>query len=443
MADQEALGASKSNFTFKRINVKSGCMKDRPFWTARIRQAWDEASIVWLSGVRRVGKTTLSRGLSDTLYLNCDLRSVAERLRDPERFYASVSAPVVVLDEVHQIEDPSRLLKVGADAFPRLKILATGSSTLAATAKFRDSLSGRKRSVHILPVLCEELAAFGVPDLRTRLFRGGLPEALLKERHSPDLYAEWLDSFYARDIQELFRVEKRHAFLLLVETVFRQSGGLMEVTSFAKHCGLSRPTVMNYIEILEMTHAVHILRPFHGGGRQEILAQPKCYGFDTGFVAHCRGWTDLRDDDCGLLWEHLVLDTLLASPERKVRFWRDKEKREIDFVLPRARGACDALECKWDAGAFDPKGLRAFRALHPAGRNFIVAPLTGEPYVRRLDGLEVTFTSLESLRGCLAPEKPLARARATSRTSQRSLARSTHGRRPGDPPRRGKTRRKR
>jgi hypothetical protein len=261
----------------------------------------------------------------------------------------------------------------------------------------------------------EELGEFGIPDLRRRLFRGGLPEALLGEAHSPDFYAEWLDSFYARDVQELFRVEKRHAFLLLVESLFRQSGGLMEVSSLAKHCGLSRPTVLNYLEILEVTHAIHVLRPFHGGGRQELLAQPKCYGFDTGFVAHTRGWGELRSEDCGRLWEHMVLDTLLSSPMWRIHFWRDKERREVDFVLPVGRGACDAIECKWDADAFDPEGLKRFRALHPRGRNLVVSPQAGEPYVRRVDGLEVTFTALEALRRCLVPPGPWARARATAR----------------------------
>lgn len=71
----------------------------------------------------------------------------------------------MVFDEVHQLPDPSRLLKIGADAFPHLRILATGSSTLAATTKFRDALTGRKRVVELVPVLHEELPAFGVGDL--------------------------------------------------------------------------------------------------------------------------------------------------------------------------------------------------------------------------------------------------------------------------------------
>lgn len=374
-------------------------MVERPFWLERVRQAWAKASVVWLTGVRRVGKTTLARSLPAARYVNCDLPSAAERLQDPEGFLASLRDPIVILDEVHQLPDPSRLLKIAADAFPGLKVLATGSSTLAATQKFRDSLTGRKREVLLLPVLAEELARFEVSDLRRRLFRGGLPQALLGEHHDPEFYAEWLDSFFARDVQELFRVEKRSGFLRLLELLLRQSGGLIEVTSLARATALSRPTVMNYLDVLQITHAVRVLRPFHGGGRQELLHQPKGYGFDTGFVAHARGWGELRTEDCGLLWEHLVLDTLLGSiPSAGVHFWRDKQGREVDFVVPRGRDGCDAIECKWRAAAFDPAALLTFRSLHPKGRNFVVAPDARESHDRRVAGLDVRVTTPSELR---------------------------------------------
>src|SRR5580700_9274336 len=182
-------------------------MIGRPFWTQRLVAAWTQAPIVWLTGARRTGKTVLARSLPDAAFLNCDLPSVAERLRDPESFYQSLKQRWVVFDEVHQLPDPSRLLKIGADGFPRLKILATGSSTLAATQKFRDSLTGRKRVVELAPVLHEELPAFGITDTRERLWRGGLPPALLAVTHEPEFYAEWRDSYFARDVQELFRLE--------------------------------------------------------------------------------------------------------------------------------------------------------------------------------------------------------------------------------------------
>ncbi|NDH54141.1 MAG: DUF4143 domain-containing protein [Betaproteobacteria bacterium] len=59
------------------------------------------------------------------------------------------------------------------------------------------------------------------------------------------------------------------------------------------------------------------VRPFSGGGRREIIAQPKLYAFDTGFVCHARGWDRLRLEDLGTLWEHMVLETLLPHPPEK------------------------------------------------------------------------------------------------------------------------------
>ena len=305
---------------------------------------------------------------------------------------------VVIFDEVHQLPDPSRLLKIGADAFPKLKILATGSSTLAATQKFRDSLAGRKRVVELVPVLHEELPAFGVADVRERLVRGGLPPALLAEEPSAEFYSEWQDSYFARDVQELFRLEKRAGFLRLLALVLRQSGGMLDMTKLAAESQVSRPTVVNWLEIFQVTHAAHLIRPYSAGGRREIVSQPKVFGFDTGMVCHARGWDHLRAADCGTLWEHLVLDTLIASGTPKIHFWRDKQQREVDFVIPRSRDTVDAIECKWTAEAFETRGLAAFRSDYPKGKNYLVSPLNGPAYERIVDGMKVSFVSPGELR---------------------------------------------
>jgi hypothetical protein len=184
-------------------------MIERPYWLSRIHAAWKKRPIVWLAGVRRVGKTTLARMLPDTVYLNCDLPSDARRLDDPEMFFRARSkTAVIVLDEVHRLPDPSQVLKIASDAYPGLRILATGSSTLAATRKFRDTLTGRKYILHLPPVLWSECEDnFGIVDLDHRLHHGGLPEFLLSSEKDESLFSEWMDSFYARDIQELFAVE--------------------------------------------------------------------------------------------------------------------------------------------------------------------------------------------------------------------------------------------
>jgi predicted AAA+ superfamily ATPase len=373
-------------------------MIERPVWNERVAAAWRRAPIVWLTGPRRVGKTVLAQSVPDAEFLNCDLPSVAERLRDPESFYRSTRKPVVIFDEVHQLPDPSRLLKIGADAFPKLRILATGSSTLAATQKFRDSLAGRKRVVELVPVLHEELPAFGVSGARERLLRGGLPPALLAEERDSEFYSEWRDSYFARDVQELFRLEKRAGFLRVLELLLRQSGGMLDVTKLAAESQISRPTVINWLEIYQVTHAMHLVRPFSAGGRREIIAQPKVFGFDTGLVCHARGWDHLRPEDCGALWEHLTLDTLIAAGLPKIFFWRDKEQREVDFVVPRGRESVDAIECKWNPDAFEMRGLAAFREQYPKGNNFVVSPLNGPAYEHELGGMKVSFVPPRELR---------------------------------------------
>lgn len=97
-------------------------MIKRSTWLDQVRRAWSRRSVVWLSGVRRVGKTTLARMLPDenVFHLNCDLPSSLRTLDDPELFLeGQTPGTVVVLDEVHRLADPSRLLKIAADEYPQ------------------------------------------------------------------------------------------------------------------------------------------------------------------------------------------------------------------------------------------------------------------------------------------------------------------------------------
>lgn len=367
-------------------------MHERPFWIRRIEQAWERRRIAWLSGARRAGKTTLARMLPDAVYLNCDLPSVVRQLQDPEPLYESLpSKTILVLDEVHRLDDPSQVLKIAADAHPHLRILATGSSTLAATRKFRDALTGRKLEIYLAPVLWSECqAAFGGGGLDRRLLHGGLPEPLLAPDKDPAFFAEWLDSYYARDIQELFAIRDRAGFLRLLGLLLRQSGGLVEYTNLARLSELSRPTVKAHLEAMRVAHAVFLVPPFHGGGRREIVRRPRVYAFDTGFVTFAAGWDTIREEDRGPLWEHLVLDELRAcGQERDLFFWRDKSGRAVDFVIRRMRRQIDAVECKVDPDRFDAESLLVFREHYPEGRNFVVSPHVKNPYTIRRRGLTI------------------------------------------------------
>ena len=223
--------------------------------------------------------------------------------------------------------------------------------------------------------------------MATRLFHGGLPENLMVERFPEKDFVEWMDAFWAKDIQELFRLEKRSAFMRLLELLLTQSGQLCELKSFSSACGASRQTLSNYLGVLEATGAVHILRPFFKNPQKEIVSMPKVYGFDTGFVCHARGWRDIRHEDYGGLWEHLVLDELRVHFEpEQLFYWRDKRKREIDFVLARRGYPPLAIECKWKIKSGRTTHFSAFQSLYPDARRILVTSDGREPYLNKSQG---------------------------------------------------------
>lgn len=373
-------------------------MRLRPFWTEKIERAWRRRTVVWLPGVRRVGKTTLCRSLPEIEYFDCELPRMRRLFDDPEAFLASVRGKRIVLDEIHRLANPSELLKIAADHYRDVQVLATGSSVLGASARFRDTLAGRKLEVWLTPMALADQAAFGSRSLGHRLLRGGLPPFFLAQDSPEADFQEWMDAYWARDIQELFRLERRQAFQRFVELLLAASGGLFEATRFARDCEVSRTTITNYLGVLEATFVAHVVRPFTTRRPTEILAAPKVYGFDTGFVAYYRGWHELRREDLATLWEHFVLNELHASLQRReLRYWRDKQGHEVAFVIARRAATPTAIECKWSARDLDPANLKVFRRHYPRGDTFLVAHDVDRPAVRRIGDFTLTIVGLSDL----------------------------------------------
>ena len=82
-------------------------MVQRRFWSKQIEEAWKRRSVLWLSGVRRAGKTVLSQSLPDIEYFDCELPRVRRMIEDPEGFLESLRCRRIVLDEIHRLRNPS------------------------------------------------------------------------------------------------------------------------------------------------------------------------------------------------------------------------------------------------------------------------------------------------------------------------------------------------
>lgn len=373
-------------------------MVKREFWQNQIETAWQKRPIIWLSGVRRVGKTLLAKSLENIEYFDCELPRTRQYLEDPESFLKETEGKRIVLDEVHRLPNPSEILKIAADHFPKSRILATGSSSFQASAKFKDTLTGRKTEIWLTPMNSADLIKFKNTDLKHRLKMGGLPPFFLSQTYPEQEFQEWIDSYWAKDIQELFRLEKRYSFQRFLELLFASSGGIFEASSFSTPCEISRPTVTNYLNVLELTKTAIILRPFSTHRSTEIVAAPKVYVFDTGFIYYFKGWEQLRAEDLGLLWEHFVLNEILSrKPGIKINYWRNKNGHEIDFVLQIRGKKPIAVECKWSANNVQTKNLKSFRQIYPEGENWMVLHDVERPFKRTEGRLEWSCLGLADL----------------------------------------------
>jgi hypothetical protein len=183
--------------------------------------------------------------------------------------------------------------------------------------------------------------------------------------------------------------------------------------------------------VLEATSVAHVVRPYSEGGSTEIVAAPRVFGFDTGFVCYYRGWNELRSDDVGILLEHLFLNEVHAHGERfGVHYWRDKAHHEIDFVLLRRGGDPIAVECKRSERSFDAASLASFRRRYPRGANWLVIPEGEGTWTSTARGMDVEVVPLGEVEGMLrAASRP---GRGPSRRKRDDLAAPASG--PTAPP---------
>lgn len=372
-------------------------MIKRTYWLKLIEKALSRRSIVWLRGVRRSGKTFLCKSFPGIKYFDCEMPDTRKRLSE-DSFLRDNKGEFLALDEVHRLDNPSQLLKIAADHYPETRIIATGSSLLETIKKFSDTLTGRKSTVFLTPATALDAVEFGIDSVETRMLNGGLPPFLMSAEKHKSEYNEWMDSYWSKDIMGLFRLEKRDSFMKLMELIFNQSGGMFDAGKFAGVCEVSRPTVKNYLSILEATAVAYVIRPFSGKNSNEIVSMPKIYGFDTGFVSFVKGWESLRSADCGVMWEHLVLNELAAAMQGgRIYYWRDKQKHEVDFLLKGPRASVHTIECKWQSAQFDPSNLAIFRKYHSAGDNYVVSHDITEPRTEKKGNLKIHFIGIKDL----------------------------------------------
>ena len=323
---------------------------------------------VLLSGPRQVGKTTLAKGwLSHFkgLYLNWDIPPDREKIL--QIFKKPPPEAHLVLDEIHKYARWKSWLKGLYDREgSKLQVVVTGSAKLVLFQRGGDSLLGRYNLLRLHPLSLGELAHKelipppsaaegwlhpGTRQAPLKLWlrlaaRGGFPEPFLRNENAH--YHRWSlrrrqlliqeDIRTLTDIRHLSLIE--HLALLLPE----RTGSLLSVNALREELGVAHDTVSAWIEALERIYYCFLLKPFSAKISRSLKKERKLYLWD---------WSSLKNPAArfeNMVAGHLLkathLWTDLGYGEFELYYWRDREKREVDFVLTRERGPVALVECK-------------------------------------------------------------------------------------------------
>ncbi|MGH9547850.1 MAG: ATP-binding protein [Terriglobales bacterium] len=373
-------------------------MRNRNFWFQKIEAAWQRGNFVWLSGVVRSGKSSVVQNLPQVEYMDCSVPAVRRSLDHPLEVFSRIEEGRVALDEINRLVDPFPLIELVRKHFPEILLVATSAAPTAQSAGGLDLSDARIEDIWLTPMISDDLSDFQQHDLQRRFIRGGLPPLFLSESFPEHEFQAWMDEYWQTVVQEFFRLERRSSFQKFVEQTLINSGDLFESTRYAAEGGVSRTTITNYLSVLEKTYVVNLVRPFNSRRSTEIIAAPRAYAFDTGFVAFHRGWNQLRRADFGTMWLHFVLNELHAEMQtRQLYYWKDKRGHKIDFIFARRIHSPTAIECAWSSSDFDPSGLISFRKQYPNGENIVVCHDVTQPFVRTYKYLTVKFVPLHQL----------------------------------------------
>lgn len=315
---------------------------------------------VFLSGPRQVGKTTLAKriitklGGEYLLYDDDDDRRVILTK-------GYISNGWVCLDEFHKFPRWKGHIKGVFDKYREtLHILVTGSARLDVFQKSGDSLFGRYYLHHLHPLTCGELSYPSLPSLMNNplqvqnavesvdlLMRfGGFPEPFFSQ--SEKEHRRWSNARRHLLIHEELRDISHIGLLALVEQLLlllpERIGSLFSYRSLSEDIRVSTPTIQNWMEIFQKLFIVFKVSPYSKRIARSIQRQPKYYFYD---------WSQIPDEGCRFenfvashLWKAVQVWTDVGEAVLKLYYVRDRDHREVDFLIVRDEKPWFLVECK-------------------------------------------------------------------------------------------------
>jgi hypothetical protein len=319
--------------------------------------------MVFVSGPRQVGKTTLARSLPGARegYLNWDIAEHRERILRREL----PAAMLWIFDEIHKYRAWRGFLKGLFDGRREgQRILVTGSARLDLYRHGGDSLQGRYHMLRLHPLSARE-AGIDSPDAFRQMLRlGGFPEPLLggTEREARRWSREYRTRLIREDIASLERIQDLGTLELLTLRLPELVGSPLSVNALREDLQISHKTAASWIAVLERLYSVFRLPPFGAPRVRAVKKEQKLYQFDWSLVPEDPARFENLVASHLLKWVHFQQD--VEGRDLELRYFRDTDGREVDFVIVERRIPTLMIEAKWSDEAPD-RGLRYLKAKFP------------------------------------------------------------------------------
>jgi hypothetical protein len=317
---------------------------------------------VWLVlGSRQVGKSSLLRRCAEPGRRTVDLDDLATRIRatgDPVLFGRDLRPPLL-LDEIQYAPALLSVVKTIADARPGPgAVWLTGSQSFEVMRGVQESLAGRVAILRLHGLADEERAPPPATPMEVfgSLSRSRFPAlARVDDVDARELYlSSYVKTYIERDVRELLGIQKRREFERFVRLCALRTGQLVNFDDLGRDAAVSASTAREWLALLADSFLVALVPPRHSNRSKRLIKSHKLFFLDAGLAAYLAGWRtpdQIRyGPQAGALLESHVLGCLLAAfhhraLEPRVSFWRDRDGREIDFLVE-VRGATIPIEVK-------------------------------------------------------------------------------------------------
>jgi len=368
------------------------------FAELRLKESLADTPVVLIHGPRQCGKTTLARRLgarAGYAYRSFDDEvTLAAARSDPIGFVADLPAKCI-LDEVQRAPGIFSSLKMAVDANRAPgRFLLTGSANVLLVPALSDSLAGRMGIQRLYPLAQSEMAGhpphfldtlFGGRfsarkrprlgrELAGRIADGGYPAALGRgtARRRAAWYRDYVETMVQRDVRDLARIASLDTLPRLLKLAAGQTARLINISDLGAPLQLSRPTIRDYVTLLEGVFLLEEVPPWHSNRLSRLIKTPKLHVGDTGIASA------VLNRDAAALWEDRallgqMLETFVYQELRRQASWqedefrfhhfRDRDGFEVDLVLERPGGELAGVEVKAGATvtAADFRGLQKLK----------------------------------------------------------------------------------